>query len=238
MYVLTQRAGFGAGGSRIVFVGSVTGNYVGSGVTSLDLTALTGGIASTAIAGDLVIFVGGYADASTDHNLAMATADYNEVADLHAIDTTDCGLGVFWKLMGGTPDTTVQMSNTDGTTDMTGIAYVLRGVNQSSPIDTTTQTATGTSSVLADPPSITPVTAGALILAVGAGGHTAGEQTFTNAALSNLVNASRDGSNDSTIAIGRIPWPGGAYNPAAFGFSTSDNVAYSWCAATLAIRPG
>lgn len=238
MLVVSQLTGFNVAGSNIAFVGSVTGNFIGSGVSALDLTALTGGIGTAAVAGDLVIYVGGYADAATDHNLSMATADYNEVADLHASDTTDCGLGVFWKLMTATPDTTVQMNNTDGTTDMTGIAYVLRGVSQSSPIDTTTQTATGTSSVLADPPSITAVTGGALILAVGAGGHTAGAQTFTNAALSNLVNSSRDGTNDSTIAIGRIAWPGGAYDPAAFGFSAADNIAYAWCAATLAIRPG
>jgi hypothetical protein len=81
--------------------------------------------------------------------------------------------------MGSTPDTTITFSQT-GNADNAGTASILvfRNVDTTTPIDVTTTTATAANTVLANPPAITPTTAGAWIIYGASGAHAGGAATY------------------------------------------------------------
>lgn len=215
---------------------SVTGN---SGTLTLTLNAgLTGGIGSAVQAGDLVIV--SYSAVSTA-NLSITLGDgtWDSPTGLWANDTRDANLRVASKIMGGTPDTQVQGSgNTTATNGATMTCQVWRGADPITPQDVAMQTATAINSAVPNPPSVTPVTAGAVIVAIGCGSGAATNPAVTApTGYSNLVQATVDPGNSITSAMASKAWSGsGAEDPGAFGgitTSTSDG----WCAATFVIRP-
>lgn len=241
MFIATRLTGFNAGVVNLTYVGGTTGNYLGNAAAAVDLTALTGGIGTAPVANDLVIVchvMGNTTDSALQTLWDGANTGWTTAKELYADDTIDTNLLVVWKVMTATPDTSITPGGSNGNNAHAIVVHVWRGVNTGTSMDTAATEATGTSSVLADPAAITPVTGGAVIIACAGGAHQASTQTFTHGALGNLVTVGGPNAvNDATAAIGSIVWPGGAYDPAAFGFSAADNVAYSWAAATLALRP-
>ena len=224
------------------YVGGYAVGFAGTTIdTTVTLGSLTGGLAATPAVDDLVILAFAVAndDTAVDLNLTVTTAGYTELADLFSDDAVqDTNLAVFWKRMGNPPDTSVDVGQTFDIGNAGAVAvHVWRGAHSVTPIDVTTTTATGVNTVLADPPSITPANPGAVIIVVGAGSHYGGVATFTHSGLSNVVSAGSNDNEDITVAIGYYAsWASGAYNPAAFTFSSGDSADYSWCAATIAIR--
>lgn len=220
-----------------VFVGAntATGN---SADFAIDLTSLTGGIASSPAAGDLVL-VGTAFVSTADGNPGVSTSGYTELCDLYANDNRDCNLSVNWKIMGATPDTSVTcLGSGSGTSGAAGIAYVWRYVDQTTPIDVTTTTATGTNSAVPNPPSITPTTGGAMLTVVGAGTGAATDTAVTvPTGFGNAAHATVDPGDAIVLNMCSKQWTGnGAEDPAAYtGWTTSTSD--SWCAATVAIRP-
>lgn len=198
---------------------------------------LTGGLASSASAGDLVVVY--FAVGSTaDVNLVIA--GYTEVADLYINDTYDANLAVGYKVMGSTPDTTVTLTGgTLGTANAGAIAIqVWRNVDPLLPLDVAAVTATSTNSAAANPPAITPVTSGAVIVAGGAAAHARGSVTFSSSDLSGFVTSGgANNTNDATVGLGYATWTSGAFDPAAFTFNSTDSGQHSWAAVTLALRP-
>lgn len=227
----------GAGGGVPSVIEYVGGKAVGTlGVNTswtTSLTDLTGGLASAPAAGDIVIVAYGTASGG-DEAIGLITADYNEVVELFADDTVDANLSVNWKLMTGTPDTSVEMSQTFSTSNAGVVAIsVWRGVHPSSPLDVTTTTATGINSPNPDPPSITPVTSGAVIVVCGTSPHIAG--IYTAPDLSNFISQTSDDTLDCQTGMGSKEWTGGPFNPGAWLADVQTSRA--WCAATLALRP-
>lgn len=227
--------------SPIQYVGGTTAAITASTgtTTNVSLTALTGGAATSAALGDLVIVYYGVG-ASADRTIGVTTAGYTEVAELFSNDANfDTNLSVSYKVMGWSPDTEVTVSATGGINDAGAVVVqVWRGVDPLNPFDATYTQATGIDTVLCDPPSITPSTAGAIIIAGGAGGHGAGVQTFSSSDLSNFTTTGGpNATNDITVGVGSKIWTSGAFNPAAFTFSAADSTTYSWAAITLALRP-
>jgi hypothetical protein len=241
MFVISHRTGFNAGGQGPVYVGGTTGSYLGNASAAVDLTALTGGIGTAPIVNDIVIVchvIGSTSDDAVQTLWDGANTGWTTAKELYANDTNDTNILVVWKVMTATPDTSVTPGGSNANNAHAIVVHVWRGVNTGTSMDTAATEATGTNTVLADPAAITPVSGGAVIIVCAGGGHAAGQQTFTHGALGNLVTVGGpNATNDATAAIASIPWPGGAYNPAAFGFSAADNVAYSYAAATLALRP-
>lgn len=225
----------------ISLVGSKTFSFTGvTTAQAISLTDLTGGSDTAPSAGDLVV-VFYQINTASDIALGVDTAGYTEVAELYSNDTEDTNLSVSYKVMGGTPDTSVTVSAPSASDrDCVGVIFVFRGVNTTTPIDATTTTATGINSLLANPPSITPVTAGAWIVAGGASGNNG--QAGVSYSSSNLtgfksVNSNVGAKGSSAGAGYYSSWTSGAFDPAAFTFSGIDGTAYSWAAATLALRP-
>ena len=117
---------------------------------------------------------------------------------------------------------------------------VFSGVNASTPIDVTTTTATGINGMTPNPPAITPVTAGAKIISMGAAAHGSGSTvTFTSPDLSGFLSAYSADNNECTLGVGYKDWTSGAFDPGAFSLVGAgfDDPNWSWAALTLALRP-
>lgn len=222
----------------IQFVGGKTWTTAGTtGNSTISLTDLTGGLAAAPAAGDFVVVAYNIASIGTDRDVAVT--GYTEVADLLSTATESANLGLFYKFMPGTPDTTVEVGQTFSTGFAGAVAIqVWRNVNVTTPLDVTTTTATGANSSYANPPSITPTTADAIIICAGAAGYNGdGTWTYTSGDLSNFRFAAVEGSNRSSIiGMGSKAWTGGAFDAAAFGglYSFGSN---AWAAVSIALRP-
>jgi hypothetical protein len=222
----------------ILYVGGYTQGF--SGTTS-DVTitfggSLTGGLASSASKGDLVLVYFG-TGSTADRNLVVA--GYTEVVELYQADTFSTNLVVAYKFMGATPDSTfVLTGGTLNAADAGAVTVqVWRNVSTSSPFDVTYQSATAPNSVLCNPPAITPTTEGSVIVAGGAGAHNDGSRNYSSSDLSSFIRTSGVDTNDVSIGAGYKQWYSGSFNPAAFTFSGTNSTSFSWAAVTLALRP-
>jgi hypothetical protein len=223
-----------AAGGNIQFVGGSSGTSNQSSNNAIvDLTSLNGGIGSAAQAGDLVIAI------STNSRTSNLTGPRALTAYAALVDeySSACNFHVDYKLMGGTPDTSVEIALSGSNSHASSwVVFVFRGVDQTTPFDVATPTANGSGTTDANPPTITPATTGAMIVASGGGGGTAISSTYTQGGdLTNFFTERRfDNNGDTVIGAGLKAWTGGAFDPAAF--SGSGGV-QGWWAATFALRP-
>lgn len=219
------------------FVGGKVAVFAGTtGGTNIVLTDLTGGSGSAPAAGDIVIVA--YAvGAQADRTIGVTTADYTEEQELYANGSTyDSNLSVSWKKMGGTPDTSVDVSGTGSSFNAGAVAiHVWRGQDPSTPFDVAETTATGTGTGRPDPAAITPTTAGAVVIVAGAAAAATGA-AFTASELSNFFTDTSPDGEDAMVGLGSYAWTSGAFDPAAWTGGTT-NAADSWTAVTLALRP-
>lgn len=221
----------------IQYVGGHVEGFAGttSNVT-IFIDDLLGGLASAPAAGDLVIV---YFATGSSVNRDLVVSGYTEIVELYSNDGGDTNLAVAYKFMGGTPDVSFTLTGgTFSTADAGAVAVqVWRGVNSVTPLDVTQTTATGINSVLCNPPAITPTTSGAVIVSGGAGAHNRSAGTFSSSNLTGFISALGDDNTDLTIGLGYHVWTSGAFDPAAFTFSSTDSTNFSWAAVTLALRP-
>lgn len=228
--------------AAISYVGGTTAGFLGDGFANqqtISLTSLSGGVASQPAAGDVVIVY--YGSSSTaNRNITIDTSGYESISKLYANDTYDANLRVGYKVMGSSPDTSVVVSGTGNASDAGVVAvHVWRNADSSVPFEASPITATGTDSVLCNPPSITPTITGAVVVAGGSGAHNSGGSfTFSSSNLSNFITVGAPNeTNDATIGLGSFAWTSGAFDPAAFTYSGSDSTTFSWAAASLALQP-
>jgi hypothetical protein len=236
----------------ISFVGSMAPVGVNNGGdVTLTFTGASGllnaaGAQATLATGDVVVCA--YASSGTA-DLAMAgTFSGGGGTEVHEAysnaPANDANLAVYYKVMGGTPDTSFVGTGPTGSSNATiGTAFAFRGVD-ASVLDVTfvagSHAATGTGTTLPDAAAITPVTAGAWILVAGAGAAAAGA-SYANSDLSATTNHFRTLNHaeaiDIAIGVGiKTDWVSGAFNPAAW---TGGNVNANngWCAITIALKP-
>lgn len=216
----------------ITFVGSVTGTGA-SASFNISLSGL--GLQQ----GDLVIVATGYVTVGgADGNPGVSTSGYTEIADLYSNDSREAQFSVNYKLMGATPDTSVTC-NGSGSASLgaAGIAYALRGVDQTTPLDVTSTTATGLDSSIPNPPSITPTTSGAYVVITGCGTSQNIELGVTPpTGYSNGAFVSGAQSTAVHVACASKEWTSGAEDPGAWTDWATSTVD-AWAAATMAIRP-
>lgn len=237
MFIANHRF-FGSLGLR--YVGGNTAIKVGanSGNSTVSLTALTGGISTSAAAGDLVIAA--FATGSTvDRTLLIqdpSAVAYNLIAsELYANGTSyDTNLRVAYKKLTAA-DASVTFGPTLSTADAGAMAvHVWRGIHTNI-FDTTATTATGTATGRPNPAAITPVTTGAIVVVVGAGAALTGA-TYTASELSNFRTVTSPDTQDAMLGVGSFAWTSGTYDPAAWTGGTA-NAADSWAAVTIALKP-
>lgn len=223
----------GGGGAGISFVGGVSAR-TGATQLTIPLTSLTGGSDAAAQTGDLVVVA--YAlGATSNQNLALATAGYIELVELYEDRNPDNNLSIFYKFMGDPPDTQVQTTPPATGVNVAAVS-VWRGVNTSTPLDVAYVTAQGPTSNV-NPPAITPITEGAVILACGAGTAVTQDAVNTPTDLENWVTAHQQGNYDTDVGIGSKEWDGASvFNPSQWT-GLSNDPGSAWCAVTLALRP-
>ncbi|MBR0682738.1 hypothetical protein GXW74_19760 [Roseomonas eburnea] len=232
---------------------------LGAGNTTVPLTALTGGIGSAPVAGDLVVVLagegvaksaaltGGGHHATGDSTGAYALAEGSPIQSGEpagaGLTNARAQLSVSYAVMGSTPDTEVVLPYI-GSEFACGTAHVLvwRGMDPATPLDAVPVASNLPDSRLPDPAAITPVTPGAIILAAAAVGQRNDDlvQTYTHPDLPDTLQhrASGGGTIEVTLA-GWTVWPGsGAYDPGAWVYPLGDHASASWAAVTLALRPG
>jgi hypothetical protein len=235
---MLAKALLGASGGGIDYVGGYVQGF--SGTTSnvvISLTSLTGGLASAPAAGDLVIV---YFGTGSTVNRDLVVSGYTEIIELYSNNSVDTNLAVARKFMGGVPDTSFTLTGGTGSTSDGGAVavQVWRGVNAVTPLDVTRTFATVSDSVLCDPPAITPITPGAIIVSGGAGAHDEdGVETYSSSDLTAFISDGDNDANSVTVGLGYHVWTSGSFNPAQFTFSGGDESSYSWAAVTLALRP-
>jgi 6-phosphogluconolactonase (cycloisomerase 2 family) len=223
--------------AALSYVGG-TGNVGTTGSFSVSLTALTGGTGSTAQEGDLVLVLNAIGGA-TNGNPGVSTAGFTEEQDLYADDSNDANLSVSWKFMTASPDTSVSCNGSgSGTVSASCIVYVWRGVDPTTPFDVAETVATGINSAIPNPASITPTTAGSMVVIFGAGALASSDITVTApTGYVEMVNISSDAGSAIISAVASKEWSGsGAEDPAAWT-DWSSGTAGSWAAVTVALRP-
>lgn len=224
----------------IGFRGAVTAQGTTANLT-LNLTALTGGSGSAALADDVVLVWGGRA-ASVNDDVSMSTAGYTELADLYANDTADINAGLFRKVMGGTPDTSAVIAvNGTSVNGAFALAMVFSGVDITTPEDVAATTNTGINGNLADPPSNTPSTAGAwpVTFYAGATDGTAPTGPTAPGDITNFVSITATGGSTRRGQGGsgtKTDWTSGAFDPSAWS-GTTNAANDSWAAAHAVLRP-
>jgi len=227
----------------ISYVGGATGVSVGNTDVSVSLTALTGGSDSAPIQDDLVIFAYNIADADgVNLDLVTVTAGYTEVADLIGDGTQDANLGVFYKFMGATPDTTAVGEGSLGGTDtaIQGAVMVFRGVAlvaDGGPFDVASTTNTGTTVGDPVPSSIdTTGAAGIWVVIVGADAHTANVNGTFTGPTNYTVDFITVGNQDITDGIIGMGYNSAPSDPEGPGTITTATTATGWCAVTMALK--
>jgi hypothetical protein len=222
------------------YVGGNTATKAGatSGNSTVSLTALTGGISSSAAAGDIVIAV--FATGSTANRTLTITDGTNAYtlidSELYSNGASyDTNLRVAYRrvtVAGGS----VTFGPTGNAADAGAMAvHVWRGVDGNTQLDVAAVPATGIGTGRPNGAAITPVTSGAIVI-VAAGAAAATGAVFVASGLSNFRTATSSDTNDAMVGIGSFAWTSGAYDPAQWTGGTT-GTADSWAAITLAIRP-
>lgn len=231
--LLSKLLGASLGSKKIQFVGAKAGgNNAPASPWTVSLTDLTGGIASSPSAGDIVIVYFGVTIAS-DATMGFTTSGYAELYETFVSASVATNMLVGYKMMGSTPDSNVTV-NASATTRGWSIAIaVFRGVNQTTPFDAAFTTASSTAS-MPNPPAITPVTVGSVVVSGAIGSASGSSGVFASSDLSGFFTASGTLSNSNTVGVGYSDWTGGSFDPSVFTGTTTQS---AWSALTLALKP-
>lgn len=225
----------------ISYVGGQTNFILGSTTADATITfALTGGTDATPLNGDLVVICVAASRAGPAGVTSLIGGSYTSTTQLTANDAQDSASQVHYKFMGGTPDTTFTVTRSgDTASGQAWTVHVFRGVDSTTPLDTTTTTATGLDTGRPNPAAITPVTTGAWIyIGTGCAAANGVGATFTYSAFTAVLTTLCDETtNEAVVGSGYYDaWTSGAYDPAA-STTGPTSVNSSWTATTMAFRP-
>lgn len=225
------------------YVGGTSGTGTTNGyAVSLNGT-LTGGIASSPAAGDLVVVFTGFGNTASsapavsgNNSGAYSTA----TAAQHVNDTWDTEFASFYKIMGGTPDTSLSITRTaNGAYGGGTTVQVWRGIHDTNPFIGAATPASGINTSAINPPAYNPAVTGALIIAGGAGTQATTGVAFTGfTGMSNFLSAYGDGTtSDTAVAMASFIYAGVSYDPPVASGGTVGNASSSWAGVTIAFRP-
>lgn len=228
-------AGGGGGGGPPAFVGGTSGSFIDGGGGTISLTSLSGGLASSPAENDIVIVTCTLGTQSLRNvSFTWGTSIYSAQSD----DSFDASFHARYKIMTSSPDTSVNISGSGNVTDSLGYAvHVWRNINTTTPLDVTRTVASGIDSAVPNPPAITPVTAGAIIIAMGgAGGGTLAAFTSPGSVTHFFTGWGVDTQDGNAFMYSYESWTSGAYDPAVPGGGGGGGTS-AWVACTIALRP-
>jgi hypothetical protein len=229
----------------ITFVGSTTGVGTGASYTVSLNGTLTGGSNTSPSPGDVVVVFTAFGNTASVAPTVSGNnnGSYTGVTGAHQYgnDSWDTCFYGMYKRQGGTVDTSLTIGRVNNTTyGGATVVMVWRGVDPTTPLDVTATTATqnNAGTCVFNCPSILPTTAGAVIIAAGAGTMPATSSAYTAiSGMSNFRTIKGDGSTaDTGVAAASLDWTSGAYDPAAVSGGTV-NASGSWVGLSMALRP-
>jgi len=183
---------------QITFRGTGKAGAANNG-NNVTLTFDTGGNAPQT--GDTVIVCGGWSS-SNGANPGISTSGYNNI-DLWTTDVPINKIGLWYKVMGATPDTTVVTLGSGNGVDTTGYAaYVLIGVDAAITDATTVRDTPGTGTN-PNPSPITTATNNALVI-VCSNSQVNDASITAPSGYTNQVNANATDTNPGTIGMASI----------------------------------
>lgn len=248
MLRVNHLAGFGGRASATVaasgiqVVGYAAGKSQNGANVTVPLNSLVGGIGTQALEDDYVLVFAVNGGSGLFGTLSALTSGFEPLnAQVGVADSVITTARPFAKRMTSSPDTSVevQFQGAATTSSCVVIVIVLRGVDESTPMDVALQPVEQQNTALLDPASITPSTAGALVVIMGGAGHSRGtENDFTYGSYDGLLSESESDNDDVTAIIAHwAGWESGAHNPPAVSWAASDSTGFSAAGFTLAIRP-
>lgn len=229
----------GGAGSNIVYVGGRTIARRFSDTNAvIDLTVLTGGIASSPSQNDVVIFNCGTGSSTTTGTKDFrVTAGYTMLRNTITTDTCTTRMNVAYKFMGATPDTVLELtgSQTSNTDVQTICVQVFRYVDTVNPFNF--QANSNLNNLLKPtPPPITPSDGKFTILCAASGASLRGTQTFVTSQLSNFITTGQDNGRDSTSGMGTYDWTSETFTPVQWQVTGLDENRHSNASITVAMR--
>jgi hypothetical protein len=231
---------------NIEYVGGATATAAttAGATATVTFTSLAGGVGSVQT-GDFVIATVAVATGNNDVTMSMTTAGYTTLYDLYQSESQASNLGVFYKVMGATPDTTAQtgtMMPSNGS--MVLAVQVWRGVNTTTPFGAAA-TAFENNGTNVDPSPITTTVNGSKVIVAGMGSSQRGVVLYTTqASLGNVLNEAANSTRDAALMVGSVTVSGGGQrpsgttvNPAVFSASNNGGSNDSGIAVTLELMP-
>jgi len=226
---------------NIEFVGGYTEAY--DGTTSdktISLTSLTGGLDTQPSEGDIVVILYGVGGVNSTYGIVNLPTGYTSVITQQVNDAYTSISRVAYKFMGSTPDTSITIPSGTGNTNFGGSISILvfRNVNTTTVLDVAALYTITNNVSRPNPPAITPITEGAVILAGGCVGHNNSiTHTFSSGDLTNFISSDGYDNYDCITGIGYKLWEGGVFDPTQFSCTLGDSSSESAIGYTIALRP-
>lgn len=221
------------------------GSNWNANTSNTDYTISFSGV--SAGANDLVLLVYGFGTATSgDHTFAVPSG-YTKLLDLYQANTHSVHGCVAYRFLTGSAPASVTIPGCAvSSVTQVGVLMAFRNVNQTTPFDVTSTTASSAATIDIDPPAITPTTAGAWIVPVGV---RAGKDDITFMGY----NPPGDLNDPFGVAAGAglgvttppatgvyggtyRSWTSGSYNPGVWTADYSTSIG-GYVAATMALRP-
>lgn len=202
---------------------------------------LTGGIASSPVAGDYCVIFYSQSGTADRSNRAIynAVGAFTQLATQYANDTNDTSVTLAAKFLESPINYDVTIGNASSSANgIVASVHVLRGVNVTTPLDVAVVVNSTINTGQPDPSSITPITTGAKILVFGAaafGASLSAPFTSSDFDIFGSVGISAAGRSHAS-GFGYKSWTSGAFNAAQFG-GGEVSLADSAIAISMAVRP-
>lgn len=199
------------------YLGSATGT---SGISSGNV--FSGGLADAPRSGDIIICS------------VMGAGGVTAPTGFTLIDNDGSAERFFYKVLTGS------WGGFSESGYLASAAHAWRGVDTATPLDVATPTMVSTTSLTADPPSITPVTSGAKVIAMIAGRNN--NNSFSVSGWSGMDNittvVNESGGGDFYGAgISSYDWTSGAFDPGSWTVPAYTADSDNSSAVTIALRP-
>lgn len=234
MFGIVASSAFGVQYATLQYVGGRSDNVAS---TTISLTGLSGGIASSPSTGDLVIVVFGKGQNNALETSPISVTGYTQISNIAALNSSgdDLYFYVGYKRL-TTAETSLSLVGLT-TTESAVAIHVWRNTDATTPIDAGPGVITSNNARPTNQ-SITPVTQNAVVIStVGIGSDTA-NAVWSNSSLSNVVSAADDSTTgqECHVGIGSTLWAGGATNIPIWT-STDTDPSYAGASVTFALRP-
>lgn len=185
------------------------------------------------------------ADLDMDASGALSGAGYTEVTDVFADDGgSNLDLGVYWKIMGSTPDTSVTIDAQAGNdASVVAVCIAFRGVDTSTPMDVTPVGGARINTMDPDPGPIDHNNpSGVWTVIAGASAYTGGDgaqtYTFPTGYTENAIDRDHNDTTDGTVGMGyRESGVSDPEDPGAMAHSIADSANFASATTTIALRP-